>query len=157
MTLAILLSPVAWPRRRYLTTCSRHPECADDAVMGARCLGYVDAVVTGTPAPEWEPEPALAERIGDFTHRNWEEYARVFGAGSEGVDLDDYAGASYGLMRIPEPEPLPTLLPEALQGIRTLGQWTQRTMIADDARVVIHPRRSDLAAALRGLSRPPST
>jgi hypothetical protein len=68
-----------------------------------------DPRVTGTPAPEWEPEPALAERIVDFTHRNWEEYARVFGAGSEGVDLDDYAGASYGLRQLHAPRQPETL------------------------------------------------
>lgn len=144
MTLAILLSPVAWPRRRYLTTCSRHPECADDAVMGARCLGYVDAVVTGTPAPEWAAEDTddklLRDALATLERSGWPVSSEV-----------------YALARIPEPETLPTLLPEGLQGIRTLGQWTQRTMTADDARVVIHPRRSGLAAALRGLSRPPST
>lgn len=111
-------TPVTWPRRRYLTMCRRHPECEGDAVMAARCLGYTDAVVTGTPAPEWAPTPTFAEGIVDLTRRNWEDYSRVFGVQIHG------AGEA---MEIPEPAPMPAeMVPKELQGVRALGQYTQR-------------------------------
>ena len=85
-------SPVTWPRRRYLTMCRRHPECEGDAVMAARCLGYVDAVVTGTPAPEWAPEPArtLTDSIRDFSETEWGIYSRQIMAGRRGVSRVTY-------------------------------------------------------------------
>jgi len=98
--------------------CRRHPECESDAVMAARCLGYVDAVVTGTSAPERAPAPTFAEGIVDLTRRNWEDYSRVFGVQIHG------AGEA---MEIPEPAPMPAeMVPKELQGVRALGQYTQR-------------------------------